>query len=325
MPELRLQDDIHPLVPIIDIAALRQDNRSDCRAVAEQFRKACTGTGFFYIAHHGVAATLRSRLFAEAERFFNQPQAIKERSAIVKGEGQGGYSGIGSQRFDPGIAADNKESMYIGIEHPADRSPALAGTPLHGPNRWPEALPGWREVVLTYMATMEELAGLLLNGLALSLALPWGFFDGFMENDMSALRLLRYPPHPTADPAREVGIGAHTDWGAVTILAQDGTGGLEIQLPSGEWIAAPPVPGTFIVNIGDMMARWTNDLYTSTPHRVLNRSDSDRYSAAFFVDPRYDAQVECLATCCSADRPARYPPIRAGEHILEMKRRTYGF
>ncbi|HVA12111.1 MAG TPA: 2-oxoglutarate and iron-dependent oxygenase domain-containing protein [Stellaceae bacterium] len=325
MTELLLQDAAHRPVPIIDIALLRQDDPQGSQTIAQQFRKACMTTGFFYIANHGVDASLRARLFVEVERFFAQPLVVKERVAIVKGEGQNGYSGIGSQRFDPAMAADNKESMYIGVEHAADRSSALAGTPLHGPNRWPDFLPGWHEAVRAYMAAMEELARLLLDGLALSLDLPRGFFDASMTDDMSALRLLHYPPHPAADPQREVGIGAHTDWGAVTILAQDGTGGLEIQLPSGAWVAAPPVPDTFIVNIGDMMARWTNDLYTSTPHRVLNRSDADRHSAAFFVDPRYDTQVECFATCCGADRPARYSPITAGEHILEMKRRTYGF
>jgi len=325
MAELFSRDEIHRLVPIIDIAALRRDDPPGKHSVAQQFRNACMNTGFFYIANHGIAAALRAQLFAEAQRFFAQPLALKERYAIVKGEGQNGYSGIGSQRFDLAMMADNKESMYMGVERAVDGASPLAGTPLHGPNRWPDVLPGWREAVLDYMDAMDELARLLLGGLALSLDLPRNFFAVFMEDDMSALRLLRYPPHPTADPEREVGIGAHTDWGAVTILAQDGIGGLEIQLPSGAWIAAPPVDDTFIVNIGDMMARWTNDLYTSTPHRVLNRSDADRYSAAFFVDPRYNAQVECLATCCGADRPARYPPIAAGEHILEMKRRTYGF
>jgi isopenicillin N synthase-like dioxygenase len=325
MIEMPFEDVTHQIVPIIDIAPLRKGDPQGSRTVAQQFHKACVRTGFFYIANHGIAAALRTRLFADTQRFFAQPLAFKERVAIVKGEGQNGYSGIGSQRFDPAMAADNKESMYIGVEHACDQSSPLAGTPLHGPNRWPDLLPGWREAVVTYMSTMEELAQLLLNGLALSLDLPWGFFDGSMDDNMSALRLLHYPPHPAADPRRELGIGAHTDWGAVTILAQDGTGGLEIQLPSGAWVAAPPVPDTFIVNIGDMMARWTNDLYTSTPHRVLNRSYADRYSAAFFVDPRYDTRVECLVTCCSADRPARYPAITAGEHILEMKRRTYGF
>ncbi len=151
---------------------------------------------------------------------------------------------------------------------------------------------------------MDRLARRLLGGLAESLDLPRAFFDGQFEPSMSSLRLLHYPPHPTADPAREVGCGAHTDWGLITILTQDTIGGLEIQLPSGEWIAAAPIPGSFIVNIGDMMARWTNDRYTSTPHRVLNRSVHDRYSVAFFCDPAYHTKRRLPAELCHARSPA---------------------
>lgn len=325
MTEPVLRDPFRPALPIIDIGPLRTGNPGQCRVIARQFREACMATGFFYIANHGVDPALRTTIFAEAERFFTQPFEMKERVSIVKGTSQNGYSGIGGQRLDPNVAADNKESMYLGVDRAADDPLILAGTPLHSPNPWPDFLPGWRQSILAYFAAMEDLARLLLNGLALSLDLPWGYFDPSMTDHMSALRLLHYPPHPNADPLREVGCGAHTDWGAVTVLAQDATGGLEIRVPSGAWIAAAPVPGTFIINIGDMMARWTNDLYASTPHRVLNRSAADRYSVAFFFDPHYYTRVDCLATCCSDDRPARYPPVTAGEHILEMKRRTYDY
>ena len=313
------------ILPIIDIALLRCGDLEGSRVVARQLRAACMETGFFYVADHGVDATSCAGIFAEARRFFDLPLAMKERVGIVKGASQNGYSGIGGQQLDAATGPDNKESMYLGVDRLPDDPLVLARTPLHDPNPWPDFLPGWRQAVLAYFTAMEEVARLLLSGLALSLDLSSDHFDPCMINHMSALRLLHYPPHPTADPTREVGCGAHTDWGALTVLSQDMTGGLEICLPSGRWIAAPPVPGTFIVNIGDMMARWTNDLYASTPHRVLNRSSLDRYSVAFFFDPYYHTRIDCLATCCSDDRPARYPPITAGEHILEMKRRTYGY
>lgn len=312
-------------LPVIDIAPLRGGDPEGSRMVAHQLREACMETGFFYAADHGVDPAFCAGIFAEARRFFDLPLAMKERVGIVKGASQNGYSGIGGQQFDAATGPDNKESMYLGVDRAPDDPLVLARTPLHDPNPWPDFLPGWRQAVLAYFATMEEVARLLLSGLALSLDLASHHFDPCMINHMSALRLLHYPPHPTADPTREVGCGTHTDWGALTVLSQDMTGGLEICLPSGRWIAAPPVPGTFIVNIGDMMARWTNDLYASTPHRVLNRSSLDRYSVAFFFDPYYHTRIDCLATCCSNDRPARYPPITAGEHILEMKRRTYGY
>jgi isopenicillin N synthase-like dioxygenase len=312
--------------PVIDIGGLRDaaatGDPARAAAVVAAMRQACTGTGFFYITHHGVDDASVAAIFAESKRFFAQPVALKERIAITANRG---YDGIGRQALNEATGADLKESVMVGDDaldasHPAVR----AGLPMHAPNRWPEGLPGWRESALGYFATMDRLAMLLLNGLALSLDLPWDFFEGQFEPSMSSLRLLHYPPHPTADPAREVGCGAHTDWGLITILGQDSIGGLEIQLKSGAWIGAKPVPGAFIVNIGDMMARWTNDLYTSTPHRVLNRSLHDRYSIAFFCDPAYHTRVECLPSCTGPDRPPRYAPTTSGEHLTEMYRRTFG-
>jgi isopenicillin N synthase-like dioxygenase len=312
--------------PVIDIGGLRDAaaTRDPARAAAvvAAMRQACTGTGFFYIVNHGVEPVALERTFAESKRFFAQPTSVKESIAITANRG---YDGIGRQALNEATGGDIKESVMVGDDAITPDHPAvLAGLPMHAPNQWPAGLPGWREAVQGYFATMHELTQLLLSGLALSLDLPWGFFAGQFDPSMSSLRLLHYPPHPTADPAREVGCGAHTDWGLITVLAQDDIGGLEIQLPSGEWIGAKPVPGAFIVNIGDMMARWSNDLYTSTPHRVLNRSLRDRYSIAFFCDPSYHTRVECLPSCTGPDRPARYAPTTSGEHLAEMYRRTFG-
>jgi isopenicillin N synthase-like dioxygenase len=310
-------------LPIIDIGLLHSAEPRDRRLAAALLRQACITTGFFYVANHGVDGALGARLFAESKRFFDQPLAAKRAVAMSGSDMERGYEGIGAQTLDAGTGPDRKESIFIGVDLPPDHPLVRAGTPHHGPNRWPQGLPGWRAVIEEYFTAMERLARTLMNGLALSLDLPWGYFDPCLVDHMSSLRLLHYPPHPTADPAREVGAGAHTDWGALTVLAQDDTGGLEVRHPSGEWIAATPVPGTFIVNLGDMMQRWTNDLYASTPHRVLNRSPRDRYSAAFFFDPAFHTTVECLPTCQSAERPPRYPPISSGEHLAAMYRKTY--
>jgi len=313
-------------VPVIDIAPLRAAaaaaDPARAAGVAAAMRRACAGTGFFYITGHGVAPAAVAHIFAEAKRFFALPTEIKLRIPI---EANRGYEGIGRQSLDAATGADFKESVMIGddaldADHPAIR----AGVPMYAPNKWPDDLPGWRASVVGHFATMDRLAMLLLKGLALSLELPWGFFEGQFDPSMSSLRLLHYPPHPDADPARAVGCGAHTDWGLITLLAQDQVGGLQIQLRSGEWIDAKPMPGAFIVNIGDMMARWSNDLYTSTPHRVLNRSPHDRYSVVFFCDPAHHTRVECLPSCTGPDRPPRYVPTTCGEHLAEMYRRSYG-
>ncbi len=310
--------------PIIDVAALAEVDPSARAAVARALRQTCIATGFFYAANHGIDPALVKTLLAQGRRFFEQPDATKMRLSMKNSRWNRGFDGIGNQRLDAATGFDRKESYFVGIDYGADHPLVRAGTPYHGPNQWPENLPGWRECVLEYFTAIEQLSRRLMNGIALSLDLPWGFFEPTLTEHVSSLRLLHYPPHPNADPACEVGCGAHTDWGAITLLAQDEVGGLEIQLPDGRWIPARPVRGTFIVNIGDMMQRWTNDLYVSTPHRVLNRSPHHRYSAAFFFDPSYSTKVECLPTCCNATRPAKYAPITSGEHLAAMYRKTYG-
>ena len=310
-----------PALPVIDIGGLRSGDTARRDGVVAAFRAACTDTGFFYITNHGVDPQTLPRILAQGKRFFDQPLAVKQRIPIRRNRG---YDGIGQQVLDHSIGGDNKESVLIGYEFPADHPLVLAGLPNHTPNPWPEGLPGWREAVAGYYETMDALCRIVLKGLALSLDQPEDFFEPGFHQPMSSVRLLHYPPHPTAHPDRELGAAAHTDWGLITILGQDAVGGLEIQLPTGAWIAATPVPDAFVVNMGDMMARWTNDHYRSTRHRVLNRSPSDRYSVAFFCDPSYHTRVECLPSCTGADRPPRYAPTTCGEHLAEMYQKSYG-
>jgi isopenicillin N synthase-like dioxygenase len=310
--------------PVIDIGALRRADLEARAAVSRELRRACITTGFFYITGHGVDEARVATLFAAAKRFFDLPQEIRDQVAMSKSRCKRGYDGIGRQSLDAATGLDRKESFFVGVELGPEHPLVRAGTPNHGPNQWPAGLPLWREQIVAYCSAMESLGRTLMSGLALSLGLAWSHFEPCLVDHMASLRLLHYPPHPTADPEREVGCGAHTDWGAITILAQDETGGLEIRQPNGTWVAARPVPGAFIVNIGDMMQRWTNDLYVSTPHRVLNRSLKDRYSAAYFFDPAYHTRVTCIDTCCTAGRPARYPPITSGDHLIAMYRKTYG-
>ncbi len=306
--------------PVIDVGALRTREPAAVGAVVDAFRAACTTTGFFYVADHGVADSLVSGIFREAKRFFDQPLAAKERIGFHRNRG---YDGIGRQVLDHALGGDVKESIILGVDLAADHPMVIAGLPNHVVNPWPEGLPGWRDVVRGYFAAMDRLSRDLLYGLALSLALPPDFFEPGFALPMSSVRLLHYPPQHALGPGAAIGAGAHTDWGLITILAQDDVGGLEVQLPSGAWVLATPEPGTFVVNMGDMMARWTNDLYTSTPHRVINRSARDRYSVAFFCDPGYHTQVECLPSCTDAGRPPRYAPTTCGAHLAEMYQKSY--
>jgi isopenicillin N synthase-like dioxygenase len=312
-------------LPIIDISGLTSASRADRQAVAAAMGNACRRIGFFYITNHGIPNSLIQDTFAQAKRFFDQSLETKLQVDIKKSDISRGYEAIGTQTFNEGDAPDLKESFYIGVERDDDDPLVQAKTPNHGPNQWPTALPEWRGQMEAYFTAMLTLSQQLMAGLALSLELAENFFAPMGNNPMALLRLLHYPPRPERPLKNQPGCGTHTDWGAITILAQDDRGGLEVRNTDGQWIEATPVPGTFVINLGDMMARWTNGLYQSTPHRVMNVPGADRYSLPFFNDLNYHARVECLPTCQSPDNPPQYPPIKAGEHILEMYRKTYGY
>lgn len=268
---------------------------------------ACRGIGFFYIVNHGLPPELMQHAFAQSAAFFARPLAEKQALAIEKIGGNRGYSGLKHEALDPKAGPDAKEAFNIGLELPPDDPEILAGAPFRRRNAWPD-LPGFRATMLGYFEACTALALRLHQAFARDLGLAPDFFVDKFAKPMTTLRLLRYP---ATDAPGETGAGEHTDYGNLTLLATDDVGGLEVRTRSGEWIAAPPMPGAFIVNIGDCLMRWTNDVYVSTPHRVVNRSGRERYSLAFFFDPDPDALVAGLASC----GPPRYAPIRAADHL----------
>jgi isopenicillin N synthase-like dioxygenase len=219
---------------------------------------------------------------------------------------------------------DAKEGLYFGAELPPDDPRVRAGTPLHGSNLFPDEPPGFRETVLDYMAALTGLGHTLMTGLALSLGLePAYFADRYTADPLTLFRIFHYPPTPDAPGAEpQWGVGEHTDYGVLTILKQDDAGGLQVKSQS-QWIDAPPVPGAFVCNIGDMLDRMTRGLYRSTPHRVRNRSGRGRLSFPFFFDPNFDARIEPIDTGGVAvpedDRTERWD--RASVHAFEG---TYG-
>ncbi len=309
-------------IPVIDIADLESPHLADRQQVAIKIREACSTIGFFYITNHGIVDDLITNILAESKRFFNQPLAVKQEVAIARSPISRGYEAIGAQTLDSTAPPDFKEGYYMGVERNLDDPLVQAGTPNHGPNQWP-TLPGWRHQMEQYFAAMMHLSQRLLQAIALSLKMDEHYFDGMVNNSMAILRLLHYPSHSPVAHSKQLGCGTHTDWGCLTVLLQDAVGGLEVCTAKGEWIAAPPIPGTFVINIGDMLARWSNGFYQSTPHRVINQSGKERYSIPFFFDANYHALIECLPTCQSPTHPPRYTPITAGEHIMEMYRKTY--
>ncbi len=310
-------------IPVIDLGPLLAD--PDHAPTAAAIGDACRSVGFLYVRNHGVPQDVVDAVFAAAHRFFDQPLDAKMAIHIKHSPHHRGYFPLFEENTDPTLTADLKEGFDMALELGPEDPHVRARVPLHGPNVWPTALPGFRPTLDRYYGAMRQLAERLMRAFAVALDLEPGFFAGKIDKPLAQLRLLHYPPQQGHVEARTLGCGAHTDYGCLTILAQDAAGGLQLQNSAGEWIAAPPIPGTFVVNLGDQMARWTNDIFAATPHRVINTSGRERYSVPFFFDPNFDALIECLPGCRPAGQPPRYAPIKAGEHLLNRFNETFSY
>jgi isopenicillin N synthase-like dioxygenase len=312
-------------IPVIDIAALRAGDAAGKRRVADEIGRACRGIGFFYVRGHGIDDAAMAKVFGEAKRFFSLPESEKNLISISHSMHNRGYVPLEGENLDPSRDPDLKECFNIGRDLAADDPDVVAGRPFHGPNQWPE-LAGWREGMYGHYLRLKALCETLHVAFAIDLGLPEDFFAPLVDRPLATLRLLHYPPHPGEPDPKQLGCAPHTDYGNVTVLAQDGIEGLQVLTrDGGEWLNAPVIPGAFVCNIGDLLMRWTNDVYVSTPHRVINRSGKERYSMAFFHDPNDDAVIEGLPGCVSADRPARYPVTTGGRYLADRLNATYAF
>lgn len=281
-------------VPLIDIGPLLCNGPPHDRlAVAAELGRACRDCGFFYITGHGISPELQQRLEDLSRRFFAQ-DAPRKRAIHMSRGGRAwrGYFSVGEE-LTSGLP-DQKEGLYFGTELDESDPHVRAGTPLHGRNLFPSDPPELAETVLEYMRAMTQLGHRLLAGIALSLGLDEHYFaERFGPEPLTLFRIFNYPKgRDASDDGAEPrwGVGEHTDYGVLTLLKQDDAGGLEVRSRS-RWIDAPPIPGTFICNLGDMLDRMTQGRYRSTPHRVRNRSGRDRLSFPFFFDPAWDAEV----------------------------------
>ena len=301
-------------VPRIDLGPMFGGAEQARRRAGDAVRDACSDVGFFYIRNHGVMQAIVDNVFTQTARFFDLPETVKREIHASQSRCFRGYSGLFEERHD--AATDYYEPHEVidfGRENAPGDPPECEASLLYGPNLWPADMPGFREAVEAYYAAMLEVSSALLRAFALALALPEDYFLAKFDRAAGALRLLHYPPQP-ADETR-LGIGAHTDYEFFTILAQDGNPGLQVLNGAGRWIDIPPAAGTFVVNIGDLMARWTNDRFTSNVHRAANRTGRHRYSIPFFMGSNVDAEIRCLESCTGADDPPRYLLVLAGAHI----------
>jgi isopenicillin N synthase-like dioxygenase len=302
-------------LPVIDAATLDQPE------TIATLHAACIGTGFFYLGNHGIAPGLIAATLDQAHQFFALPVADRMAVWLRHSTCNRGYEPMQAQTLEAGMPPDLKEGFYIGNDLPMDHPRVRAGLFNQGPNQWPAGLPGFRPAMEAYFEALSALSVTLMTAMARSLGLPPETFDAFCDGPMAILRLLHYPPQPPNPQPGEKGCGAHTDWGCLTLLLQDDAGGLQVQV-AGAWLDAPPIPGTYVVNIGDMFARWTNDLYRSTLHRVVNLSGRDRYSIPFFFEGRPEHEIVCLPSCVG-DAAPRYNPTTVSGHLEAMYRLTY--
>lgn len=278
--------------------------------------------GFAYLVNHGVATETVEGVFAASARFHALPQEDKD--AIAIGPTHRGYIGMATSvivtsSVDTVTRPNMSESLILGRPQEADDPDVLAGLPLAGVNPWPEAAPDIREPILAYQAAMEQLCLRLTRLIAQALGAPADALDPAFEKPTTYLRLLHYPPIPADAPDDLWGSAPHTDYGFITVLAQDAVGGLQVRMPDGSWIDAPTIPHAFVMNSGDILRRWSNERWLSTPHRVKNSKQVDRYSVPFFYDPHVSVDVVPLASCGA---PV-VDPVNYGEYVMHKFTSNY--
>lgn len=302
-------------IPLIDLSPLRDGG--DGGGVPEAIRAAMEAHGFFYVTGHGVDDGLVRRTQAAALDFFRRPVQEKRRVAVTKHHR--GWNALGDAKMYGAEKPDYKEFFQIGLDLPLDDPDVAAGQPLRGPNVFPDQPEAFRPAFQDWFQAIAEAGDLLLQGVALSLDKDRHFFRPHYGKPLQRTQAVWYPRQPESLGAEQFGVAPHTDFGLITLLWQDGSGGLEVLHPKDGWIAAPPVEGTLVVNAGDLMQRWTGGRYRSTPHRATNRHVDDRLSIATFYDPTFTAPVD------PADFDARGEATTAGEHILGRINESFGY
>ncbi len=312
-------------IPVINISGLDQDGPAR-QAVADRIGAACEEIGFFCVTGHGVAQTLIDEVRTTSRWFFAQEGAAK--AAILREPpSYRGYIPLASEALArslgrAGAAADLKEAFSMGpVDMPQDGAHLRPGAAAHfAPNRWPDEPAAFRPAFEAYYRAVAAVADKLLGGFALALGLPDDWFAEKVSRHISNVRALHYPAQEEAVLPGQIRAGEHTDYGCLTILlTEPDKGGLEVMTRRGEWEPVPHIPDSFVVNIGDLMAQWSNDRYVSTMHRVVNparTSNTGRLSIAFFHQPNHDALIECIPGCAGPGNPVRYEPITSGDHRL---------
>ena len=311
------------VLPVLDISG--DADPVTAASLSTRLDEACRGIGFFAVTGHDVEPWLLNGVLDAARQFFAQPIEVKRRVAIERSDHHRGYAGIEGELLQPGLKADLKETMDFGVERSPDDAEL---SPLEGPNQWPD-LAGFRDTVEQYQAAVLHAAHRVLRLVAAALALDADFFDARLRRPLVGTRLIHYPGVESGlahqAPPDQLGCGAHSDYGCITLLHTDGTSGLQLRAVNGEWHDVIAPPDSFIVNLGDMLARWTNDRYRATVHRVQSPVGCARYSVPTFVNPSYDSAVDCLPSCLEAGERPKYPPTTSGAYLQSRFAATFAY
>jgi isopenicillin N synthase-like dioxygenase len=313
-------------IPVIDYGPYFAGEPGALARLAAEVRYACESIGFFYIYNHGVPQDLIDRTFAASKRF--HAIEMERKLALKLNENNIGYLPInasvqGASTVHKATKPNQNESFFVSHDRGPDHPDVRAGIPLRGRNQWPDGLPGFREDTMAYVNALDALCGRMIPAFAAALDLDPAFFTPMFANEAHVtLRMLHYPPQEVVED-NQFGQAPHTDNSFMTVLARHEVPGLAVRLTSGEWFPPPLIPGTLLVNLGNMMRRFSNDRFLSTPHGVLNESGTDRYSLAYFHSPNPDTVIQPVATCVSADNPPKYEPAVYRDLVLAFYRANY--
>ncbi|MEM8951387.1 MAG: 2-oxoglutarate and iron-dependent oxygenase domain-containing protein [Pseudomonadota bacterium] len=306
------------VIPVVDLAPLRDG--SDPKAVAEALHHASREVGFIYVANHGISEQLIRLTREAALNFFRSPKERKSQVAVS--DKHRGYLGQGGAKMQTGAKADLKESFIFGYEDGDGATPE--DHPLRGANRWPDFMPAVQHQAMAFFKAAHEVAHHLMRGFAIGLDKDEDFFLKTAATPMSRASFVYYPPQDARMGSDQFGVGPHTDFGVLTVLCQDDVGGLQVQDIGGEWVTAPPIPGTLVVNVGDLLARWTNNIYRSTPHRVVNSSGVERLSLVLAFDPEPMTMIDPRALF-GADMDTSYDPVTCGDYLTKRFAKSFAY
>ncbi len=299
------------LIPVIDLADIGGGDSAVLKRIADDIVHAAENSGFFYVKNHGISDDLITQVYELAGEFFRRP--VDEKNQVKVNQNHRGFLSTGGAKMSDDAKPDLKESFIWGLDVDDQDPDYLAGRALVGPNQWPEFLPEMQETMVAYFDAANNLAWNLFRVFATALDLPANHFIKTIDKPMTRCSIIYYPPQEVDAGADQFGVAPHTDFGALTLLRQDEVGGLQVQDKNGDWVTAHPIEGTLVVNVADLLARWTNNRFASTPHRVVNTSGRERFSIVAAVDPNYDTDMTPIVR--EGEEPL-FDPTTCGEYLV---------